>query len=81
MSNARILVVDDEADIRELVQEILSEEGYTVDVAANAAEVERHRSGKKDLHSGVFGGAAGAGQGFCRGGEKGGGAVAGAVGP
>jgi len=38
MSNARILVVDDEADIRELVQEILSEEGYVVDVAANAAE-------------------------------------------
>jgi len=38
MSNARILVVDDEADIRQLVQEILSEEGYTVDVAANAAE-------------------------------------------
>ena len=38
MSNARILVVDDEADIRDLVQEILTEEGYTVDVAANAAE-------------------------------------------
>ena len=38
MSSARILVVDDEADIRELVQEILSEEGYAVDVAANAAE-------------------------------------------
>jgi DNA-binding NtrC family response regulator len=38
MSNARILVVDDEADIRELVSEILSEEGYVVDVAANAAE-------------------------------------------
>jgi DNA-binding NtrC family response regulator len=38
MSNARILVVDDEADIRDLVQEILSEEGYSVDVAANAAE-------------------------------------------
>ena len=38
MSNARILVVDDEADIRELVQEILTEEGYDVDVAANAAE-------------------------------------------
>ena len=38
MSNARILVVDDEADIRDLVQEILSEEGYAVDVAANAAE-------------------------------------------
>ncbi len=34
MSNARILVVDDEADIRDLVQEILTEEGYTVDVAA-----------------------------------------------
>ena len=38
MSNARILVVDDEADIRQLVQEILSEEGYEVDVAANATE-------------------------------------------
>ncbi len=38
MSTARILVVDDEADIRDLVQEILSEEGYAVDVAANAAE-------------------------------------------
>jgi DNA-binding NtrC family response regulator len=38
MTTARILVVDDEADIRELVQEILSEEGYVVDVAANAAE-------------------------------------------
>ena len=38
MSTARILVVDDEADIRELVQEILTEEGYAVDVAANATE-------------------------------------------
>ena len=38
MSTARILVVDDEADIRDLVQEILSEEGYAVEVAANAAE-------------------------------------------
>jgi two-component system nitrogen regulation response regulator NtrX len=38
MSNARILVVDDEADIRELVREILTEEGYVVGVAANAGE-------------------------------------------
>ena len=38
MSNARILVVDDEADIRDLVQEILSEEGYEVETAGNAAE-------------------------------------------
>jgi len=38
MSTARILVVDDESDIRELVQEILSEEGYTVDTAASATE-------------------------------------------
>jgi DNA-binding NtrC family response regulator len=38
MSTARILVVDDEANIRELVQEILSEEGYTVETAANGAE-------------------------------------------
>jgi two-component system nitrogen regulation response regulator NtrX len=38
MTNARILVVDDESDIRELVREILSEEGYTVETAGNAAE-------------------------------------------
>jgi DNA-binding NtrC family response regulator len=38
MSNARILVVDDESDIRQLVQEILTEEGYAVDVAGSAAE-------------------------------------------
>jgi DNA-binding NtrC family response regulator len=38
MSNARILVVDDENDIRELVREILSEEGYVVETAGNAAE-------------------------------------------
>ena len=31
MSTARILVVDDEADIRGLLKEILSEEGYDVD--------------------------------------------------
>ena len=38
MSNARILVVDDENDIRELVRDILSEEGYAVETAGNAAE-------------------------------------------
>lgn len=38
MSAARILVVDDEADIRDLVKEILTEEGYEVQAAANAAE-------------------------------------------
>ena len=36
MSAAHILVVDDEADIRGLLKEILSEEGYEVDVAADA---------------------------------------------
>ena len=35
MSAAHILVVDDEADIRGLLKEILSEEGYDVDVAAH----------------------------------------------
>jgi two-component system nitrogen regulation response regulator NtrX len=38
MSNARILVIDDENDIRELVREILTEEGYVVETAANAVE-------------------------------------------
>jgi DNA-binding NtrC family response regulator len=37
MSTANVLVVDDEADIRALIDEILSEEGYKVTVAANAA--------------------------------------------
>jgi len=38
MTNARILVVDDENDIRELVREILTEEGYSVETAGNAAD-------------------------------------------
>jgi two-component system nitrogen regulation response regulator NtrX len=38
MTNARILVVDDENDIRELVREILTEEGYAVETAGNATE-------------------------------------------
>ncbi|MCU0976685.1 MAG: sigma-54 dependent transcriptional regulator [Steroidobacteraceae bacterium] len=38
MSLARILVVDDETDIRDTLREILGEEGYEVEVAANAAE-------------------------------------------
>ena len=33
MSQAQILVVDDEPDIRQLVQEILTDEGYSVQVA------------------------------------------------
>ena len=39
-----ILVVDDEADIRGLLKEILSEEGYEVDVAANAAQARAARA-------------------------------------
>ncbi|MGQ0384709.1 MAG: sigma-54-dependent transcriptional regulator [Gammaproteobacteria bacterium] len=41
MSAQRILVVDDEADIRELVGEILAEEGYEVEGAADAAAARR----------------------------------------
>jgi DNA-binding NtrC family response regulator len=44
MSAARILVVDDEADIRGLLKEILSEEGYEVDVAANAGQARASRA-------------------------------------
>jgi DNA-binding NtrC family response regulator len=43
MSNPRVLVVDDEADIRALIQEILSEEGYGVTVAADAEEARSAR--------------------------------------
>jgi two-component system, NtrC family, nitrogen regulation response regulator NtrX len=41
MSAAHILVVDDEADIREMVQDILEDEGYAVTAAANADEARR----------------------------------------
>jgi DNA-binding NtrC family response regulator len=44
MTAARVLVVDDESDIRELLQEILSEEGYEVETAANAAEARASRA-------------------------------------
>ncbi|MDH4029380.1 MAG: sigma-54 dependent transcriptional regulator [Chromatiales bacterium] len=44
MSAARILVVDDEADIRGLLREILSEEGYDVDAAADAAQARASRA-------------------------------------
>ncbi|MGH8129709.1 MAG: sigma-54-dependent transcriptional regulator, partial [Steroidobacteraceae bacterium] len=50
MSTSHVLVVDDEGDIRALIDEILSEEGYRVTVAANAAEARSAReSGKHDL--------------------------------
>jgi DNA-binding NtrC family response regulator len=44
MSAARILVVDDESEIRGLLKEILADEGYEVDVAADAAEARARRS-------------------------------------
>jgi two-component system nitrogen regulation response regulator NtrX len=43
MKGASILVVDDEADIRALLDEILSEEGYLVTTAANAREARESR--------------------------------------
>lgn len=50
MRSSQILVVDDEADIRGMVQEILTEEGYKVRVAGNAAEARAARSkGEPDL--------------------------------
>jgi DNA-binding NtrC family response regulator len=43
MSTSHVLVVDDEGDIRALIDEILSEEGYQVTVAADAAEARNAR--------------------------------------
>jgi two-component system nitrogen regulation response regulator NtrX len=43
MTASRILVVDDEADIRGLLKEILSEEGYEVEVAADATQARSSR--------------------------------------
>ncbi len=50
MSEPHILVVDDERDIRELVKEILEEEGYDVAVAENGEEARRvRRTRRPDL--------------------------------
>ena len=46
MSSSHVLVVDDEADIRALIQEILSEEGYGVTAAADAVEAREARAEK-----------------------------------
>jgi DNA-binding NtrC family response regulator len=43
MSTSHVLVVDDEADIRALIDEILSEEGYEVTVAGDASEARAAR--------------------------------------
>jgi DNA-binding NtrC family response regulator len=42
--SARVLVVDDEANIRALIEEILSEEGYEVTTAADAAAARAARA-------------------------------------
>ncbi len=50
MSTSHVLVVDDEDDIRVLIKEILSDEGYEVTNAADAAEARTARDeGKFDL--------------------------------
>jgi len=47
---ARILVVDDEVGIRELLSEILYDEGHTVELAENAAQARQARlNGRPDL--------------------------------
>jgi len=47
MSTSHVLVVDDESDIRALIDDILSEEGYQVTVAADAAEARSARGQDK----------------------------------
>jgi len=42
-----VLVVDDEVDIRALIQDILTDEGYGVTVAADAEEARKARAGQK----------------------------------
>jgi len=47
MSSGHVLVVDDEADIRALIQEILTDESYEVTTAANAEEARSARDTMK----------------------------------
>jgi two-component system nitrogen regulation response regulator NtrX len=44
MNSGKILVVDDEEDIRSLLQEILSDEGYDVEIACDANEARAART-------------------------------------
>jgi len=44
MSSASILVVDDEQGIRSTIQDILTDEGYSVETAADAREARAHYS-------------------------------------
>ena len=47
MTGSQVLVVDDESDIRGLIQDILSDEGYGVTVAADAEEARSARAEQK----------------------------------
>ena len=47
MSHPHVLVVDDEADIRASIQDILSDESYGVTVAASATEARQARKKRK----------------------------------
>jgi len=50
LPKGRILVVDDEADIRESLEILLSAEGYTIDLAQNGGEgLRRAEAGNYDL--------------------------------
>jgi len=44
---ARILVIDDESEIRESLELLITSEGYTVDLAQNAAEGERRLASRR----------------------------------
>jgi DNA-binding response OmpR family regulator len=46
MSVAHVLVVDDEKDIRTLIEEILADEGYRVSSAADAEEARQQVANK-----------------------------------
>jgi CheY-like chemotaxis protein len=49
-TSRRVLIVDDEPDIRELFAEVLSKDGWRVDTAASGEEgLERFQSGEYDL--------------------------------
>jgi DNA-binding NtrC family response regulator len=47
MSSSHVLVVDDESDIRDLIKDILTDEGYGVTCAADAGEARAARASRK----------------------------------
>jgi two-component system OmpR family response regulator len=49
LGGQRLLLVDDEPDLRAMVADYLGRHGYIVETAANGGELDKHLNGVPDL--------------------------------